>query len=84
MRGWRAGVNITTGSGKTDTFNIAMTHGSSGSEGNTLIGTVTDTPDGPRFELSDAAWQAEFERRVLLKAAQDAEAGPASAWHGGA
>jgi hypothetical protein len=55
LRGWDAGVKVEpiNVKGKPDEFRIYMTHGSNGGENGPLIGTVTDTPDGPQFIPSD-------------------------------
>jgi len=54
VRGWNAGVKVipdtTT---QRDELAVYMTGGSSGSSPTRLLGTVTDTPDGPRWEPAD-------------------------------
>jgi hypothetical protein len=57
-RGWHAGVEVTvtTTDDDRDAFYVRMTSGSSGGGcGSTYLGTVTDTPDGPRWEPSASA-----------------------------
>jgi hypothetical protein len=54
LRGWNAGVRLVPIAGERDSFEIYMTYGSHASGRDVLIGTVRDTPDGPRFEPVDA------------------------------
>lgn len=58
IRGWNAGVKILVSRDEhdKDEFLIYMSAGSGGYRNDTLLGTVTDTPDGPKwtpyYELS--------------------------------
>lgn len=52
VRGWDAGAKITCrkddeGRDRTDTFDLAMTHGSHGAGRDVHLGTVRDAPAGP-------------------------------------
>lgn len=49
LRGWDAGVRITVNRGERDSFTITMTGGSHGGHRETVLGTVTETPDGPAW-----------------------------------
>ncbi len=59
IRGWNAGVLVYAGPGKDDrdSFTVYMSTGSSRSGREVLIGTVTDTPDGPAFTPADKSTQ---------------------------
>lgn len=52
LRGWDAGVKVVPigHKGERDKFEIYMTGGSHAAHKPTLLGTVTDTPNGPVFE----------------------------------
>jgi hypothetical protein len=53
LRGWNAGVQVDAGrtDDDRDVFYVTMTGGSNdGRSGSKLLGTVTDTPDGPVWE----------------------------------
>lgn len=49
LRGWDTGVEVTAGrtSEDRDVFTVTMTAGSHDAGRRVIIGTVTDTPDGP-------------------------------------
>lgn len=51
-RGWNAGVSVTAQSenGGRDGFTVTMTTGSHDSGGSVHLGTVHDTPEGPRWD----------------------------------
>lgn len=64
-RGWNAGVSVTAydDSGR-DSFVVRMTHGSHEGGLSTDLGTVRDTPDGPRWEPADKPGPARVPVRV--------------------
>jgi hypothetical protein len=49
LRGWDAGVRVTAGrtNDDRDVFTVIMTKGSHDAGSEQVLGTVTDTPDGP-------------------------------------
>lgn len=51
VRGWHAGIKVRTQSenGGRDGLTVTMTPGSSGEGGSVQLGTVHDTPDGPKW-----------------------------------
>lgn len=52
LRGWDAGVKVIPRDGEQDTFAVYLTSGSHATTPDILLGTVTDTPDGPVFVTS--------------------------------
>lgn len=52
IRGWNAGVNVEVRQQDDghDVFYVYMTSGSAQAQVSTLIGTVHETPNGPRWE----------------------------------
>jgi hypothetical protein len=54
IRGWNAGVYIQAVlvKGEPDQFRVFMTRGSNGGGPDILLGTVTDTPEGPKWEVA--------------------------------
>jgi hypothetical protein len=65
-RGWNAGAKITCHGGRDehDSFSVYMTHGSHGGGSDKLLGTVHDTPDGPRWEPATTDVPPSRNRRV--------------------
>jgi hypothetical protein len=63
LRGWDAGVKVVPKGekGKPDKFEIYMTTGSNATGHDVLIGTVTDTSDGPVFTLMTDNYETESE-----------------------
>jgi len=54
-RGWNVGVSVTAYDDRgRDSFVVRMTHGSHEGGLSTDLGTVRDTPDGPRWEPADS------------------------------
>lgn len=52
IRGWNAGVNVEARKQDDghDVFYVYMTGGSTGAHNDVLLGTVHETPNGPRWE----------------------------------
>jgi len=72
-RGWHAGVEVTvryTGpKNETDVFHVYMTSGSNGGGcGSTYLGTVTETPDGPRWDPSADAQPSRSRKLAAARA----------------
>lgn len=55
LRGWNAGVQVHASRTEEDrdVFLVYMTAGSNGGDADKFLGTVIDTPDGPRWEPAE-------------------------------
>lgn len=55
LRGWNAGVRVTAGIDEEgrDVFHVYVTSGSHGGANDNHVGTVTDTADGPLWEVDE-------------------------------
>lgn len=77
-RGWDAGVKVTARERGHDEFDVYMTTGSHESGRDVQVGTVKDTPDGPRWE--PAAKPGRIPARVGSPAMEVVAAIPAEPW----